>query len=149
MNGHLVSTRATAETCGRCRRLMLAGLDEGLPYRIDPAPLTALAELAALTARVRTYGLSPGGWVHYRNAGRIGADARHGRPAVYAEHHCARCLGPADIDPPHVPATAALIERATPAPALAPISVDMDALFLVSRDLGGRVIGLTGNIPPF
>jgi hypothetical protein len=67
---------------------MLAGIDEGLPYSVDPLPLTTEGELIAALQGRETYGWYMG-HATYRNDSRI---ARRPRPVVLAKHQCGQGL---------------------------------------------------------
>jgi hypothetical protein len=144
---HFISTRPTCRPCANCHRLLLTGIDEGLPYRVDPAPLTALGELSARLTGRRSYALVAS-WLAHRTAGRIRMDGSRGRPIVFADHRCRTPPAARDLDAQHAPAIGRLIAALT-----APDTddtADENALFLLATDLGGRVIGLTDNqTPPF
>lgn len=76
---------------------MLAGVDEGLPYRVDILPVTVHAEIEALRAGRRTYAVN-GDYVTHRNAVRMKGDAVRGRPAVLATHDCHAIVRPEFLD---------------------------------------------------
>lgn len=82
---HLVSTTVQPATCPRCRRQILVALDEGLPARVDPAPITPAEEIAALLTGRWTYTRTRQGDLIHRDAGRI-----RGHPPgdIHIEHRC-------------------------------------------------------------
>jgi hypothetical protein len=147
MSQHLITTRPVARRCPRCRRLHLTGLAEGLPYRVDPTPLTAHAELAARLAGRASYQLVASTLV-YRNQWHIAHDLTRGRPPVFADHHCHTPVKATDIDPTYLTVVNQFIDYCTPKPGITPDLDTENALFLITRRLNGRVIALTGD-PPF
>jgi hypothetical protein len=147
MNQHLVTSRPVTRRCPRCRRLQLVGLDEGLPYRVDPVPLTLHAELNARLAGRHSFQIIAGTLAH-RNQHRINHDITRGRPPVFVEHHCHTPVKATDIDSTYLVVVNQFIDYCTPKPETTPDSDTETALFLVARQLNGRVIALAGN-PPF
>lgn len=137
-----ITTRPQCEPCPRCGQLQLTGHAEGLTYRADPVPLTPHGELAARQTGRATYALIADG-LTYRNATRIHGDTHRPRPPVLAAHHCQHPPEPQSVDAMHVPAVTRLVQRTqraddtTPAPLT---EAESDALFLITRELGGRVI---------
>lgn len=147
MSGHFVSTRPACRACRYCGRLELVGLDEGLPYRAEPAPLTLLAELRVRLTGRRSY-VVINGELAYRNATRIAGDSR-GRPPVLAEHNCAHPATATDIDttPEHLHVIRQLI-RVKSDPLWGKVCTDTEsALFTVTGQLNGRVVAF--DPPPF
>lgn len=141
---HFVTTRPRADRCPRCRRLHLVGIAEGLPYRVDPAPLTALAEIVARVGGRETW------WMHgnglaWRNVEKIKADRIRGRPIVFADHRCARPVAAGDIDPTYLPFMGRWLAALTTGAEWS--DAEMTTLALVARHLGARVID--GNTPPY
>lgn len=141
---HFVTTRARADRCPRCGRLRLTGLSEGLPFRVDPAPLTVRAELTARMAGRWSYWLTAG-TVAYRTPEKIAADAIRGRPIVFADHDCSAPPGVTDIDPTFLPALGRLFARMSGAPDFS--DIELDAFRVLAVRLGARVIG--SDVPPF
>lgn len=137
-----ITTRPQCEPCPRCGQLQLTGHAEGLTYRADPVPLTPHGELAARQTGRATYALIADG-LTYRSATRIHGDIHRPRPPVLAAHHCQHPPEPQCVDAAHVPAVTRLVQRTqraddtTPAPLT---ETESDALFLITRELGGRVI---------
>lgn len=142
----LATTRPLAAPCPRCHRLQLTGLEEGLPYRVEPAPLHAQAELAARLAGRRTYALIAGR-LAYRNPERIRGDAHRGRPPVFADHRCEHPTQPGDVDPTHLDAVHRLLATVAPRPGEDP-AVEADALDLFATELGARALVVLDR-PPF
>lgn len=83
---HLVSTAATEDTCHRCRRPVLVALAEGLPTKVDPAPLDHAGEIAALIQGRWTYTLTRTRDLIHRDADRIGTLAG----TIHTQHICPR-----------------------------------------------------------
>jgi hypothetical protein len=83
---HLVSSRATTAPCPRCRRPTLVALDEGLPARVDTAPLDRDGEIAALLSDRWTYSLTPSGDLIHRDPSRIADATQPG--TIHAAHRC-------------------------------------------------------------
>jgi hypothetical protein len=88
MSRHLETTAPLVHTCRRCDRPVIYGLAEGIPARVDPAPLAGpLAEALAVVAGRQTYTLTRTGLVQ-RDAGRRSDPSLTG--PVLAAHHCPR-----------------------------------------------------------
>lgn len=107
---HLVTTRAKVGTCPDCRRIVLAGVAEGLMVRLDPQPLNAHGELAARLAGRWTFDLSATGEIWYRcrftitvRRHRVLADHECALPPPPPEHRDARIRGPAALADPDQP----------------------------------------------
>ena len=62
-NSHLITSRVKGRTCGRCRAPILYGHDEGIPVRVDTAPLPRLARAAALLTGRSVYTLTSSGYL--------------------------------------------------------------------------------------
>lgn len=139
---HFIDRRPRSESCPRCGRLQLNGVDEGLPYRVSPMPLTLEAELAAHLNGRRSYAIR-GDYVTYRDAMRMRGDVR-GRPTVIATHDCFAVIKPEHFDPrpsatTEITRILALASRATETqPVIS--AQESDALFAVSETLGGLII---------
>ncbi|MFB9432782.1 hypothetical protein [Streptoalloteichus tenebrarius] len=141
------TTRPTPTPCPRCGRLHLTGLDEGVPYRVDPAPITLSAELHARLAGRRTYALIAGR-LALRTPSRIRGDHR-GRPPVLPAHQCAHPVTPDQVEVDQVVAVARLLAPKRTAPAPVPTSgLEAVALDLLSEHLGARVMSIDPP-PPF
>lgn len=81
------STTATDTRCPACRAQTLTALDEGIPARVDAAPLPdRQAEIAALLNGQATYVLTTNRQLIHRDAERITANTLHG--TIHAEHKC-------------------------------------------------------------
>ncbi|MER7076615.1 hypothetical protein SAMN02982929_05324 [Saccharopolyspora kobensis] len=139
-----ITTRPRCAPCPRCGRLQLTGHAEGLPYRVDPVPVTPRAELAARLSGRSSFAFIAEG-LAVRTAGRIDGDARRPRPPVLVAHHCDTPPAPEGVDAAHAPVIARLVERARrreaddlPAPLGEPEST---ALFTLAEAFGGTVIG--------
>lgn len=151
---HFVTTEPAAYPCAKCGRLTLVGLDQGVPYRADAAPVAALTELRALQAGLRSF-TSTGRYVRLqltrRTAAGIRRDPTRGRPAVYVEHMCAAPLTAMDIDldPVSHEFHARLMRNAKPKPQQQPQPQELGTLFTIHESLGGRVIEINDDTPPF
>lgn len=137
---HLITTAPRRTTCERCKRVVLDGIADGMPYRADAIPLNTHGELAALTTGRRLYRilaerLTPRD--HYDMA----SDVRFGRPAVTATHTCTP-VDPTHIDPGHIAVFLKL--TADPTPEATPEQDQEQAsLFVISgRFAGARVIAV-------
>lgn len=91
MGEHLISTRAVERRC-RCGSTILAGLDEGLPVRVDATPVDRAGELAALLEGRWTFARSRVGLLIHRNESRV----RGGLvgESIHAQHRCERYRQP-------------------------------------------------------
>lgn len=107
---HFVTTSPTSERCGRCGRLRLAGLGDGIPYRVEPVPLNVHGELRVRLAGRRSFRLVAGR-LCWRSPESITADNRPGRhrPIVFGDHACAQPATAADVDPTFLPVVARLL----------------------------------------
>ena len=99
MSQHLISTPPNRSWCNNCGRLTLSGLDAGVPYTVDAAPLTLLGEIQARLAGRVTYRLVAG-FIWYRELSDI--QAGKSQP-VLAEHSCDP-IQPEHVDPAHIAA---------------------------------------------
>jgi len=86
---HFITTRPTLTTCRTCHRPQLAATVGGIDRHIDPAPLTAAGELAALLHGQATYNLAGPLADHLirRTVHHIRGGQRTGLPVV-ADHTC-------------------------------------------------------------
>lgn len=148
---HLISRRPRCRNCERCGRLQLLGIDEGIPYRVEPLPLTVQAEIKAIIGGRITFGAHVG-YVCYRDAGRMSLDVKWGRPPVFATHKCHLPATADDIDPRGVDATTAFIAKviAEQAHRDDPVETEkeVEALFSIADLLAGRVVA-GAEPPPF
>lgn len=148
MSRYFVSTWPRRSTCPRCTRLVLDGLDDGQPYRIDPAPLTVAGELAARLTNRWTYRLVAGHLV-LRWPETITAETPDTRPPVFAQHNCSP-LDPAVISPQHITATNRLLADKGMETATKQQDTDQTALITISDVLAGRVTASPDDEePPF
>lgn len=144
---HLISRRPRCRPCANCKRLQLLGIDEGLPFRVEPLPLTVGAEIAALMVGRVTYGIHVG-YVCHRTEGRIGLDKFNGRPPVVATHKCQIIVNAADVEYGHVDAMSRIIERASATKEEdKDDDAELDALFSLRDLLSGGVVAELE--PPF
>lgn len=107
---HFITTRPTLIDCQTCHRPQLAATVGGLDRHVDPAPLTAAGELAALLDGRATYHLAGPLTDHLirRTVHHIRGGDRT-RPVV-ADHVCAPPVA-AHIDPAQLAVCAALVRR--------------------------------------
>lgn len=138
------------------------GIDEGVPFRVEPLPLTVDAEIKALISGRVTYGVHAG-YVCFRDQGRMALDRKWGRPPVVATHRCDVVIVSSDIDGRSVGAITRLIDRATHEKASHPDreeteDEDIEPAYTIWDLLKGKVIaeGPNGQIglqlvdrPPF
>jgi hypothetical protein len=77
-------------TCHRCHHIVLAGIAEALPIRLDPNPLNQPAEVAALIAGRMTWQMNRRREVWWRSSSKIAAHPAgdHLEYAVFADHDC-------------------------------------------------------------
>ena len=146
---HFVSDAPRCRPCPRCQRLILTGLGEGIPYRVDPTPLTAHAELRArLAGRESWYVVA--GQLAARTASRIaGVKPWQQRPIVFADHACAVVCAPGDVDPSFLPVIARLLATGSADRTGWNPWEDSEthSVTLLNYHLGARVI--TDDRPPF
>lgn len=145
---HLVTTAPRRDTCPRCKRVVLDGLADGWPYRVDALPLTLTGEVQARIAGLMTYRLRAGRLTR-RDQYDVALDDRHGRPPVSATHNCAP-IDPSHIDPAHIATFAALTAESVPV-ASDDEAVEQHSLFVITGALAGtRVIAVPADdLPPF
>lgn len=149
---HLISRRPQATQCPRCLRIMLVGIDEGVPFKVEPVPLTVSAEIKARMEGRKTFSTSAG-YVAHRSASRMKSDLKYGRPAVFATHNCKTVPAPEEIQMSQVDATTRMMAgrkkkmgKQTPE-----LMQDYEALFTISDMLAGRIIAIQsfGEPAPF
>jgi hypothetical protein len=87
MSRHFETTPAFVHTCGQCRATVLYGLAEGIPARVDPAPIAPAAEAWVLAAGRWTYTLRRTGLIHRDDDRR--RDPGLASP-ILATHACSR-----------------------------------------------------------
>lgn len=93
MSQHFVSTLTKETRCPRCHTALLTALDDGVPARVDAAPLPdRTAEIAALLDNRMTYIHTTNRHLIYRDATRITGNTIPG--TIHAEH---KCTGPAQL----------------------------------------------------
>lgn len=145
---HLVTTTPRRATCGRCKRVVLEGIADGMPYRVDALPLTLTGEVHARIAGHMTYRLLTGRLIH-RDQYDIALDARTGRPPVAATHTCTP-VDPSHIDPTHA-ATFAALTTEPPATTTDEQDTEQHSLFVLTGAFAGaRVIAVPADDqPPF
>lgn len=137
---------------------MLSGIDEGIPFRVDPIPLNAMGELIAMLQGLKTFTWIVTGNIAYRDAGRIQTEARRGNPIVLATHRHGSVKqrrvevgiadgyvpDPAHIDAANVVKTQKLMEIASRTnKSEKEKGYDMEdenAMWLLGSVLGGKVI---------
>lgn len=147
-NHHFVTTRPQTTTCHRCNRLILHGIEEGLPYRVDPAPLTLTGELTAQLANRTTYRLLTGHVVR-RTPENITAETPDNRPPVFAWHNCTN-TNAETVSAEHIPETQRIITNKTTETATSAQDTDQRALLTLADVLGGHVIESPDDQqPPF
>lgn len=143
-NRHLISRGPSVRDCQRCGCTVLAGIDEGIPYRVDTVPLNATGELTA-----RLDGRTPYAFIAqqctYRDISRMGTDAKYGRPPVLATHRCGTPLA-GHVATEHVGKMTAFLAgwRRVHAAEVSDVQLE-DAMMVISEVLGARVI----DRPPF
>lgn len=134
---HFVTTRPRAEPCPRCGRLQWIGYAEGVPYRLDPAPLTAAAELAARLTRRASYRFTAGVMAS-RTPENINADSLRGRPIVFATHRCAIPVTATDIDPTFLPYLARVFAKFASDGRIT--DIELNTFGRLHEQLGARVL---------
>lgn len=145
---YFVTTWPRKTGCPKCGALILDGIEEGLPYRVDPAPLTLVGEILAETTGYRTYRFLAGHIVR-RTFENITTETPDTRPPVFAWHRC-QPITPEHISIPHIPVTQQLItdkylDKSTPEQ-----DNDQQALITISEVLAGRITSSPDDQePPF
>lgn len=145
---YLISKRVHQSKCFKCKRVVLEGLDTGIPYRLDPIPLTVYGELVALMGRRRSYRLLPGALFSVREAVQMKSEQWIGRPLVLADHLCIPAGQRVDsrvIESRHINTITQLLTGVDNADSDA--VKHHDALMYLSIELGARVT--EQNEPPF
>ena len=97
-----MSRHAKAETCPRCRAVVLVGPDDdvaALVAVVDPDPIPAAQEWLALVAGRPTYTLHPRGPVQVLNARTHWGIRANTQPVVYVTHECGNAMPPAECVP--------------------------------------------------
>lgn len=129
MKTRLVTKPPTATLCPRCGRIVLDGLDDGRPYRLDPLPVTIATETVARNQQRYSYSLIDG-LPRLRDVNRVKRDLD--TLPVLLEHDCAP-LDAATVDPRFIETVRGVAANAVPA------ETDHDALLLLRQVLGARV----------
>ncbi|HEX8627081.1 MAG TPA: hypothetical protein VF755_02790 [Catenuloplanes sp.] len=106
MAEHLITRRVGLRRCPRCPALLLTGVTEGVPVHVDPVPVTAAGELAAVLSGRATYTLARGELVH-----RDGDRDHLGDPVLIA-HRCGHPVPPEHRKP--LPAPPLVAEHTEP-----------------------------------
>jgi hypothetical protein len=77
-------------TCNRCHQIVLAGIAEALPVRLDPNPLDQTSEVAALIAGRMTWQMNRRREVWWRSSSKIAEHPAgdHRDYAVFTDHDC-------------------------------------------------------------
>lgn len=132
----LVTQGPKAVFCRRCGRIVLDGLDDGVPYRLDPLPVTIAAERVARTARRYSFSVIDGS-PRLRDLHRVRMDLNT-RP-VLLEHSC-EPLDATTVDARFIQSIKGVTAGAVPSDA------EHDALLLLRSVLGARVYA---DAPPF
>jgi hypothetical protein len=118
---------------------MFVGLAEGLPFKVDPIPLSVAGEMVARMQARWTFGWNPGiRQCYYRDEYRM---RKTPRPAVFATHKCGAVLL-AYVDMPWVVSISTVLKW------MQEEKIDNathdqkhdDALFSLNETLGARVI---------
>jgi hypothetical protein len=148
MSRHFVTTWPRRGRCPQCGRLVLDGIEEGLPYRVTPIPLTLHGELAARLAGAATYRLIAGTIVR-RTPEDTAAETPGTRPPVYAWHRCAS-VDPHHISIAHIPATQRLITNRNMNTSTPERDTDQQRLITLVDVLNGHVTESPDDeAPPF
>lgn len=148
MTQHFVTTLPRRASCHRCAQLVLDGIEEGFPYRVDPVPLTLIGELTAQLAGRSIYRLIAGHVVR-RTVENIMAETLDNRPPVFARHNCAPINTDA-ISIPHIAETQQLIADKDLEIATATQGAGQQCLITIADVLGGRIIASPDDQnPPF
>lgn len=130
-----VTKPPVATECPRCGRIVLDGLDDGIPYRVDPLPVTIGAEAKARACGRYSYSLD--GTPRLRDLHRVTRDQN--RLPVLLDHDCSE-LNPETVDTRFVNQVREVAANAVPA------DTDHESLLLLRQVLGVRVYA---DEPPF
>ena len=93
--------KPSPKPCGRCRRLVLAGLDAGaaaLSVVIDAEPLTRDGELLMIVAGVRVFATNTRSEILRRSPSEVLAHGEH--LMMHREHDCANATPAHLVAPP-------------------------------------------------
>lgn len=145
---HLVTTWPRRAVCSYCGRLVLEGLDLGVPYRVDAIPLTLTAEVKARLIGRRTYGIVSR-HVFLRGMVDITAAAGTDGPPVVTDHTCAP-VDVGDIAQEHVAELIAMTRDRYLEPATSVQQAEQDGALLLHAAVGVRVFDSPDDEePPF
>lgn len=140
---HFVDRRPRSEACARCGRLQLLGIDEGVPFRVSPMPLSPVGELAARMKGLMSYAVH-GDFLTHRDSFRIRGDASRGRPTVVATHECNSIIEPSHYDsrPSAIQEISRVIKMASKSAEDGPDipTREIDSMFQISEGLSGLII---------
>lgn len=146
---HLVTTRPRRTTCERCKRVVLDGIADGLPYRADAAPLNTAGELAARLQGRHAYRVI-NRRLHHRDHHDVANDIRRGRPPVTADHRCTP-IDPTHLDPRWIRLFTELVTDPTPV-ATEDDNTEQHALLILTGAFAGtKVLAIPADHepPPF
>lgn len=146
---HLIDRRPRCRPCPQCKSLMLAGIDEGIPFRVDPYPLNQIGELFALCQGLKSFEWRVSGHVSRRTASRMKGDGKYGVPIVVAVHRHHYQPPPEHIAGQHYTKLMGLMNmanRRTVKDDKGEDETQDNALWMVHETMGGLVIE---DLPPF
>lgn len=86
---HAISTRPEIGRCHRCERLILAGHDDGMAYRVEVDPINQHGEIAAVIDGIDTFQMI-GATLAYRDSERMRHSADDS--SVFVTHYCSRTI---------------------------------------------------------
>lgn len=88
----LISTDLTAEECGRCQAMILTGVSNGMPVKLDVQDLDVAGEIRALKDGFHTFSLTRERGMklqaQLRTPMLIESEFTRPRPKVVKDHNC-------------------------------------------------------------
>lgn len=134
-NIYFVDRKIRLDECPRCHVRQFVGVAEGLPFKVDPIPVTIKGELVARLQERWTYGVNFGiRKLFYRDDIRM----RHiPRGAVLADHKCGKELYD-HVEIPYIRPINDLVERLKPREPEPEILEN--SIMTIAHVLGGKMI---------
>lgn len=136
VNRSFARRRARLTKCCNCGVSLFVGIGEGIPYKIDPVPITVQGELMARMQGRLTLGMDYGYHFYYRDELRMRLKPR---PAVVTEHKCGLVLFD-HVDIEWIPTFTRIVDELTKRPEEDESEEEMEALYTLHSELGAKVL---------